>query len=58
MSVTDLSGDLAHNLPTELSSFIGREQELAQLARMLGATRLLTLVGTGADRASVLTRAA
>jgi predicted ATPase len=30
-----------------LSSFIGREDELAAVRRLLGGTRLLTLVGTG-----------
>jgi predicted ATPase len=36
-----------HNLPVELSSFIGRDQELGELTRLLGATRLVTLVGPG-----------
>ncbi|MGI9146298.1 MAG: ATP-binding protein [Chloroflexota bacterium] len=36
-----------HNLPTELNSFIGREQELVEVERLLATTRLLTLVGTG-----------
>jgi predicted ATPase/class 3 adenylate cyclase len=35
------------NLPTELSSFIGREDELAEIRALLAATRLLTLVGPG-----------
>ncbi len=36
-----------NNLPTNLSSFVGREQELIEVRRQLGATRLLTLTGTG-----------
>jgi predicted ATPase/DNA-binding CsgD family transcriptional regulator len=38
---------LAHNLPVELTSFIGREQEVADLVRLMGTTRLLTLTGPG-----------
>ncbi|MDQ2762777.1 MAG: adenylate/guanylate cyclase domain-containing protein, partial [Pseudomonadota bacterium] len=36
-----------HNLPAQLSSFIGREEEVREARRMLGETRLLTLTGTG-----------
>jgi predicted ATPase/DNA-binding CsgD family transcriptional regulator/tetratricopeptide (TPR) repeat protein len=35
------------NLPVELTSFVGRRQELADLKRALASTRLLTLTGTG-----------
>lgn len=40
---------LAHpgNLPTSLSSFIGREEEQATLGQLLRTTRLLTLTGAG-----------
>src|SRR5262245_48748940 len=34
-------------LPRELSSFVGREQQLAELRAVLGTTALLTLVGSG-----------
>jgi predicted ATPase len=34
-------------LPTETSSFVGREHELAELRSLLDRTRLLTLAGTG-----------
>src|SRR5258708_31367331 len=36
-----------HNLPVELNSFVGREQELVEIEHLLGTTRLVTLVGTG-----------
>jgi predicted ATPase/DNA-binding CsgD family transcriptional regulator/DNA-binding XRE family transcriptional regulator len=36
-----------HNLRRELSSFIGRQQELAELQRLLETTPLLTVVGAG-----------
>ncbi len=35
------------NLPMPLTSFIGREREIPELARLLQTTRLLTLTGTG-----------
>jgi predicted ATPase len=34
-------------LPTPLSSFVGRERELAEIGRLLKTTRLLTLTGAG-----------
>ena len=37
----------SHNLPLQLTSFIGREGELAEAARLLARSRLLTLVGVG-----------
>src|SRR5918994_226339 len=36
-----------NNLPLELSSFVGREKELAEVKRLLADTRLLTLTGSG-----------
>jgi predicted ATPase/DNA-binding CsgD family transcriptional regulator len=36
-----------NNLPLELSSFVGREKELAEVKRLLKDTRLLTLTGSG-----------
>jgi predicted ATPase/class 3 adenylate cyclase len=37
----------AHNLPEQLTSFIGRELELAEVKHLLSRTRLLTLSGSG-----------
>ncbi len=36
-----------NNLPTQLTSFVGRDAELADAARLLATTRLLTLTGPG-----------
>src|SRR5579859_8002803 len=36
-----------NNLPTQLSSFLGRERELGEVEELLGKTRLLTLTGPG-----------
>ncbi len=37
----------AHNLPVQLTSFVGRERELAELRGQLHRSRLLTLTGPG-----------
>ncbi len=37
----------SHNLPLHLTSFIGREREIAEVRRLLAMTRLLTLTGPG-----------
>lgn len=36
-----------HNLPAPLTSFVGREQEIARVRQAFDDTRLLTLVGSG-----------
>jgi predicted ATPase/class 3 adenylate cyclase len=36
-----------HNLPVQLTSFVGRRQEMAEVHRLLRQTRLLTLLGPG-----------
>ena len=36
-----------HNLPAQLTSFIGREEEIAEALRLLSSTRILTFVGPG-----------
>jgi predicted ATPase/class 3 adenylate cyclase len=38
---------LPNNLPLQLTSFVGREHEMAEVTRLLGTTRLLTLTGPG-----------
>jgi predicted ATPase/class 3 adenylate cyclase len=38
---------LPHNLPRQLTSFVGRERELQEVAALLGAHRLVTLTGPG-----------
>jgi len=37
----------AGNLPTQLTSFVGREDELARIVEALGSSRLVTLTGVG-----------
>jgi len=47
------------NLPAELTSFVGRRQELREVKRLLGSTRLLTLTGSaGAGKTRLALRAA
>ncbi len=36
-----------NNLPNQLTSFIGREREMAEVKRLIESTQLLTLTGTG-----------
>lgn len=36
-----------HNLPLQLTSFIGREQEIAEARELLSSTRILTFIGPG-----------
>src|SRR6266576_3575493 len=36
-----------HNLPYQLTSFVGREQEIARLKELVATNRLVTLTGTG-----------
>ncbi len=38
---------IPNNLPIQVTSFIGREREIAEVKRLLGTTRLLTLTGSG-----------
>jgi transcriptional regulator with XRE-family HTH domain len=40
-------GQFEHKVPLSLTSFIGRAHELAEIQRLLGVTRLLTLCGPG-----------
>lgn len=45
---------VADNLPHQLTSFVGRDEELAQLAGLLADARLLTLTGPGGSGKSRL----
>jgi non-specific serine/threonine protein kinase len=49
VTVPDLAERPMHNLPTQLTSFIGREVELGELATLLHnpERRLVTIIGTG-----------
>jgi predicted ATPase/class 3 adenylate cyclase len=50
------SRDLPNNLPSQLTSFIGREKEVAEVRRLLGSARLVTVTavgGTGKTRLAV-----
>ena len=38
---------LPNNLPAQVTSFIGREREMAEIKRLIGTSRLLTLTGPG-----------
>jgi predicted ATPase/DNA-binding CsgD family transcriptional regulator len=42
-----LPGQARHNLPAELTSFVGREDDISRLAARLASARLLTMVGPG-----------
>ncbi len=39
--------NLPNNLPSQLTSFVGREKELAEVKKLLQNARLLTLIGPG-----------
>src|SRR5918997_4723319 len=45
--VARTSGRPPNNLPLELSSFVGRQEEVAEVGRLLEGNRLLTLTGPG-----------
>jgi predicted ATPase/class 3 adenylate cyclase len=38
---------LLNNLPSQLTSFVGREEEIAEIGRLLARSRLVTLLGPG-----------
>src|SRR3954452_4632380 len=44
---SELKQSAAGNLPPELSSFVGRERELAEVGRLLSSARAITLTGPG-----------
>jgi predicted ATPase/DNA-binding CsgD family transcriptional regulator len=44
---TGSNGQAKRNLPADLSSFIGRKQEIADVVQLFGKARLVTLTGPG-----------
>jgi class 3 adenylate cyclase len=46
---------LPNNLPQQVTSFVGREKEMAEVRRLLTTTRLLTLTGSGGTGKTRLT---
>ncbi len=44
---TERASKPKHNLPFQLTSFVGREQEIAQLEELVTTNRLVTLTGSG-----------
>jgi hypothetical protein len=46
-SPTEIDDQRTTNLPNPLTSFIGREEEIAEIEQMLSGSRLLTLAGAG-----------
>lgn len=53
-----MAARLAGNLPAEMTNFIGRDHELAQVRKLLSAGRLTTLTGPGGVGKSRLARRA
>lgn len=56
LNISDLPGDFPplqslsttpNNLPTQLTSFIGRDREMAEIKALLDSARLVTLTGSG-----------
>jgi hypothetical protein len=45
---------IGNNLPLALTSFIGREREMAEANKLLGTDRLLTLAGSGGSGTTCL----
>ena len=52
-ALTSLSAQ-PNNLPTQLTSFVGRQTEIAEVEELLGSTRMLTLTGMGGSGKSRL----
>ena len=46
-AMSSLPLDIRHNLPLQLTSFVGRAREIAAVTALLAGTRVLTLTGTG-----------
>lgn len=46
-NIRTVEEDVLNNLPLELTSFVGREREIAEIKNLLGKARLVTLTGSG-----------
>jgi predicted ATPase/DNA-binding XRE family transcriptional regulator len=46
-SPTESDQPVPHNLPARLTSFVGRDDEIAEIGALLGAHRLVTITGSG-----------
>ncbi len=44
---TEAAARVPNNLPVSLTSFVGRQGEMEEVARLLGSARLVTLIGSG-----------
>jgi predicted ATPase len=47
VALPERSGAMAHELPAQLSSLIGRERDLEAVGETLSSSRLVTLTGAG-----------
>src|SRR5207245_4834306 len=47
VSDPEAAARVPNNLPISLTSFVGRQGEMEEVARLLGSARLVTLVGSG-----------
>jgi predicted ATPase/DNA-binding SARP family transcriptional activator len=47
LTTRPVAKEISSNIPVPLTSFIGREKELKEIARLLSSSRLLTLTGPG-----------
>jgi MoxR-like ATPase len=47
MTTHSIPNAAPHNFPIQVTSFIGREREIAEVTRLLATSHLLTLTGAG-----------
>ena len=45
--VRDVEDNVLNNLPLQLTSFVGRQREIAEIKNLLGKAKLVTLTGSG-----------
>ena len=46
-TVRTVEDNVLNNLPLQLTSFVGRQDEIAELKNLLGKAKLVTLTGSG-----------